>query len=417
MTRRDAGIAAALVLTVSGIGLAVAWLFVLLGRAGDQAQRQDDRVAALTGAVEAADRRAARAESARGDALTRATAAEARASAATAEVTHLRARVEQLEAAAEAASRREPGSLSGSAPAPAPAPVPEVVTPSAPERPEPPPVVASLLEVTTRGRGRVRVSDALELDLVHVPPGTGSVGSSPSALPAAERAARALLPAAQFGAPRVEVVLEEGFLILAGEVTNAQYLHVLAAGGVDMTDRRRREGYLAHLEPRRDGWENAPVRCVSWADAVEFCDVLGRLLSVPVRLPSEVEWELAAAGLGPAPRRFPWGPGAPALPSGGRGPEVSDRTAEGVADLALGVHEWCVDAWQPRRWAQVGGVLRHRPSEVVVPVAQASDAMACRGGSAATRSLLQVECAWRQGRLAGTRGPTLGFRIVLPAPR
>lgn len=407
MTRRDAGIAAALVLTVSGIGLTVVWLVVLLGRAGDHAQRQEERIAALAGALEVAERRAARAERGQGDAQTRATIAEARATAAAAEVARLRARVGDLEAAPPVIVRE---------PAPAPSPTPETVAPEvdAPARPAAPPVLASLREVTARGRGRLRVGEALELDLVHVPPGLGAVGADPSALPAAERAARALLPAAQFGAPRVEVVLEEGFLILAREVTNAQYLAALAAGGVDLTERRRRqrEGYLAHLEQRGDGWEDEPVRCVSWADAVEFCEVLGALLAAPVRLPSEVEWELAAGGLGPGPRRFPWGQGAPALPAA-----PPDLTADGVADLALGVHEWCVDAWQPRRWAQVtGGVLHHRPSQVVRPLPRASDAMACRGGSAASRSALQVECAWRQGRLAGTRGPTLGFRIVIPAP-
>ncbi|MCO5169061.1 MAG: formylglycine-generating enzyme family protein [Planctomycetes bacterium] len=196
-------------------------------------------------------------------------------------------------------------------------------------------------------------------------------------------------------------------------MTNAQYLAVLEAGGVDLAARRRRPGFLAHLEAPAPGWEDAPVRCVSWADAAEFCRLLGRLVAAPVRLPAEVEWELAAAGTGPAPRRFPWGDAPPALTPSGLS-VAQDRTPAGVAGLGLGLHEWCVDPWRPRRWAEATGPLAHRPSAVVVPEPKGADAMTCRGGGPDARSALQVECAWRQGRLAATRGRGVGFRVVIP---
>lgn len=39
-----------------------------------------------------------------------------------------------------------------------------------------------------------------------------------------------------------------------------------------------------------------PVERVSWDDAVGFCDKLAQLTGLPVRLPSEEEWEYAAKG-------------------------------------------------------------------------------------------------------------------------
>ncbi len=47
-----------------------------------------------------------------------------------------------------------------------------------------------------------------------------------------------------------------------------------------------------------------PMNCVSWSDADAYCRAMGR------RLPTEVEWEYAAAG-GATHRRYPWGEAAP----------------------------------------------------------------------------------------------------------
>ena len=44
---------------------------------------------------------------------------------------------------------------------------------------------------------------------------------------------------------------------------------------------------------------------VSWRDANAFCQWLGKKLGLPVRLPTEAEWELAARGS--QGNKYPWG--------------------------------------------------------------------------------------------------------------
>ena len=77
--------------------------------------------------------------------------------------------------------------------------------------------------------------------------------------------------------------------------------------------------------------ERAAVRCVSWHEARAYCAFKRG------RLPSEAEWERAAAGLLPAHRLHPWGD---AMPDAGT---PRDRTEDGVLDLGGGLAEWTED--------------------------------------------------------------------------
>jgi formylglycine-generating enzyme required for sulfatase activity len=70
---------------------------------------------------------------------------------------------------------------------------------------------------------------------------------------------------------------------------------------------------------------------VAWADAAAYCAWRGG------RLPTETEWERAAAGAWPEHRQYVWGDASL------DGSSPNDRTPEGIEDLAGGVAEWVLD--------------------------------------------------------------------------
>lgn len=97
--------------------------------------------------------------------------------------------------------------------------------------------------------------------------------------------------------------------------------------------------------------ETAPVASVNWFDAVAYCHWLSKLWNMPVRLPTEAEWEFAARG-GVEQQAHPWGP-EPRHYSPERwqhGPEpVGQGSANGygLLDFCENVHEWCADWYDP----------------------------------------------------------------------
>jgi len=120
-------------------------------------------------------------------------------------------------------------------------------------------------------------------------------------------------------------------------------------------------------DPKYNTWppdsqqDHDPINCVNWYQAFEFCAWDGG------HLPTEAEWEYAAAG-GDKNRLFPWGSTMPGNNTdlalygcyyNGSGVCVSytnlapvgtapgDRGRWGHADLAGSVAEWTFDFWDP----------------------------------------------------------------------
>lgn len=191
--------------------------------------------------------------------------------------------------------------------------------------------------------------------MVEIAGGTFQIGSSQEAIDAL-RAALPRVPAEVFDAerPRHAVTLAV-YRIDAFEVTRGDFAEFLAQHPEWRRDRldppRRNENYLRgwtdDVPPA--GTEKLPVVDVTWHAAVAFCGWRG------ARLPSEAEWEHAAAGGLDAPV-YPWGDAAPD-PSranfirssiGGAVPVGSyAANGYGLFDMAGNVWEFVADEWAP----------------------------------------------------------------------
>jgi formylglycine-generating enzyme required for sulfatase activity len=136
------------------------------------------------------------------------------------------------------------------------------------------------------------------------------------------------------------------------------------------------------------------------------------------RLPSEREWEYAARGDNNA-RIFPWGDtfdrgraNTSEAGFGGTTP-VSHFPAGvspfGVWDMAGNVFEWTVSKWGTN-WQELQFPYPYRP-ESGCEDPEGSGARVMRGGSW-FNPYPEAMCAHRSRYLAGSRGSSIGFRVL-----
>jgi formylglycine-generating enzyme required for sulfatase activity len=222
------------------------------------------------------------------------------------------------------------------------------------------PVMNDRVRISTTSIGLVTIGVALVLgirltwswsrrgmtapDLIVIPAGEFTMGSDvgdPDAQPARQ-------------------IYLKSFRIARYEVTNAQYAQYLnvtdekvdRCGGHICLDTQL-ENPQSHILCRQgryvveEGYEQHPVRNVSWYGAQAYCEYLD------MRLPTEAEWEKAARGSDG--RTYPWGNTADPtkLNAGGR---IGDTTAVGshpdgaspygVQDMAGNVWEWTADWYE-----------------------------------------------------------------------
>ena len=151
-----------------------------------------------------------------------------------------------------------------------------------------------------------------------------------------------------------------------------------------------------------------PVTSVSWFDATAFCEWLAREWNLPVRLPTEAEWEFAARG-GVARRRYPWGDSLPD-PQPGRwreGPEPvgqGEPNGYGLFDMCQNVHEWCSDWYDATYYAT-------SPTEN--PKGPAHGVRRSSKGGAWRHQIKFSRCAARSSIPPEFRYADYGFRIVV----
>lgn len=163
------------------------------------------------------------------------------------------------------------------------------------------------------------------------------------------------------------------FKIAKAPVTNAEFAAFIADGGYDQERHWTAEGwkwrqsdsqgYPIYWNPDGpDKWlmrrfdktiplpANEPVIHVTWYEADAYCKRAG------VRLPTELEWEVAALGerggdgnLAETKRRYPWGdtpPDATRANVDGRGLGPIDVAALPAGDSAFGCRQMCGNVWE-----------------------------------------------------------------------
>ncbi|MFO8071276.1 MAG: formylglycine-generating enzyme family protein [Polyangia bacterium] len=143
----------------------------------------------------------------------------------------------------------------------------------------------------------------------------------------------------------VHEVTVPGFEMTKTEVTVSQYAECVAASVCSEPDTG------SDCNWNESGYEDHPVNCVDWNQAVAFCEWVGG------RLPSEAEWEYAARG-GGQDITYPWGDETATcdyavMYDGGNGcgtgrtwsvcSKTAGNTDQGLCDMAGNVWEWVQD--------------------------------------------------------------------------
>jgi len=172
---------------------------------------------------------------------------------------------------------------------------------------------------------------------------------------------------------------------------------------------------LGTWTPAPGSRENRPINVVSWFEAFAFCVWDGG------RLPSELEWEYAAAG-GADNRPYPWGFEPPndtrasfACNGDCFGTEETVRILDvgskwlgkarwGQQDLAGNMGEWVVDWYDYRKFAHMG-----QPCADCVDMGLAAPpgSRVSRGGYPSASSI-EICSTWRNGSLGNYSGPLYG---------
>lgn len=195
------------------------------------------------------------------------------------------------------------------------------------------------------------------------------------------------------------------FYIDRFEATNEQYCRFLNAGNEQHWNAKQEIENVSGRFVSKSGKGRWPVYAVSWPDAAAYATWVGK------RLPTEAEWEFAAAaGRG---RKYPWGD-EPITPQrsnfGGKvghpvnvGSYPAGKTPEGVYDMSGNVAEWCSDRF---------GASYYAVAPVEDPTGPKEGARRVRRGGCFAMAAADQACAARGSSPESYRPRCIGIRCV-----
>ena len=189
------------------------------------------------------------------------------------------------------------------------------------------------------------------------------------------------------------------FEIACAPVTNGEYRMFLKATGYRAPEL---------IDHPRYGTDSLPVVMVIWEDAAAYAKWAGG------RLPTELEWEIAARAGNPD-NDYPWGKTAPLNTQAnidgiceGPTPVCSYPTGANTSklfDFCGNVWEWCADPWDE-------ALLKNIATDAFNPVArEGSDYRAIRGGSFDSPGTTG-RCGFRHRAASSDARADLGFRLA-----
>lgn len=204
------------------------------------------------------------------------------------------------------------------------------------------------------------------------------------------------------GAGLRRTVRLSAYAIATRPVTNAEYRNFLTTTGYRVP---------ALIDDAEFGHPEAPVVGVSWADASAYASWAGG------RLPTEVEWEVAATAGNPEVE-YPWGAGPPLASQANidricEHPTAVDsyptgRNAWGLWDMCGNVWEWCADPWDDALFRGLSDGQRD-------PVGAGDGAIRpLRGGSFDSFGATG-KCTFRGKEAARETRADVGFRLAFGA--
>jgi eukaryotic-like serine/threonine-protein kinase len=195
------------------------------------------------------------------------------------------------------------------------------------------------------------------------------------------------------------------FTIDRTEITNERYQACVEAGCCDPPSY---DGSYSAREPYfgNDEYDRFPVIFITWDQALEYCEGLGK------RLPTEAQWEFAARGEDARP--FPWGTDPPSRSRANYDNAIDGDTAAvgtyddgatplGLVDMAGNVWEWVADWYSASYYDDSPSTDPPGPASGVARVA--------RGGSFGSTEA-QLYSFYRANFLPTETYSNVGFRCA-----